>query len=92
MRTTLTLEPDVALALKECVDSTGETMKDVVNRAIREGLRRRPEQEEQVPFVVEPLDIRLRPGIDPTKMNQLADELEAESIVERMRQLESKLW
>lgn len=38
MRTTLTLEPDVAASLKKTVASGHRTFKDVVNEAIRRGL------------------------------------------------------
>jgi hypothetical protein len=89
VRTTLTLDSDVALAIKERIARSGEKLKDVVNEALREGLRSRPTVE-AAPFKVEPLNIKLRPGIDPTKLNQLYDELETESFVEKMLRLESK--
>ena len=38
MRTTLTLDPDVAALLKKAVASGNRTLKDVVNRALRAGL------------------------------------------------------
>lgn len=38
MRTTLTLDPDLAAALQERARRTGATWKDVVNEAIRAGL------------------------------------------------------
>ena len=39
MRTTLTLESDVAAALERFRDREGHTLKDAVNRALRRGLR-----------------------------------------------------
>lgn len=39
MRTTLTLEPDVAAALREAQQRTGEQWKRLVNDVLRRGLR-----------------------------------------------------
>lgn len=39
MRTTLTLEPDVAARLDEMREVRGESLKDLVNHALRLGLR-----------------------------------------------------
>lgn len=38
MRTTLTLDDDLAVALRCRADATGAAWKDVVNEAIREGI------------------------------------------------------
>lgn len=38
MRTTLTLDPDVAVLLKKAVARGDQTFKDVVNSALRKGL------------------------------------------------------
>ena len=38
MRTTLTLEDDVAIRLEDLRKKTGASMKDLVNRALRAGL------------------------------------------------------
>ena len=38
MRTTLTLDPDVAALLKKALARGDQTFKDVVNRALRKGL------------------------------------------------------
>ena len=40
MRTTLTLDDDVAAVLKRVLAKRGGTLKDVINEALREGLRR----------------------------------------------------
>jgi hypothetical protein len=76
MRTTLTLEPDVAQKLKRKISEKKITLKEAVNQALRAGLA--SEKPATVRFKVTPFRIRLRPGIDPDKMNQLVDELEAE--------------
>lgn len=46
MRTTLTLEDDVAALLERARDGGSRTLKDVVNEALRRGLR---EMEEPAP-------------------------------------------
>jgi hypothetical protein len=77
MRTTLTLEPDVAEQLKLRVTREKISLKRAVNEALRAGLAgRRPPA--RVRFKVEPHPGGLKPGIDPSKLNQLLDELEVE--------------
>lgn len=81
MRTTLTLEDDLARRLKEVARSTDRNFKDVVNDAIRKGLSvgdAAPAGLE--PFVVRPQACGFRTGIDPTKLNQLYDDLEMEDL------------
>ena len=39
MRTTLTLDDDVAASIERLRSASGDSLKDVVNRALREGLR-----------------------------------------------------
>ena len=78
MRTTLTLDPDVALLLKERVAEAKTTMKDVVNDALRRGLVTAPPPGPDKPFRVTPFSIKFRPGIDQDKLNQLVDELEVQ--------------
>lgn len=78
MRTTLTLDPDVAGRLEAEMTRSGDGMKAVVNRALRVGLGMTDKPAEPAPFTVEPHAFGFRPGIDLDRMNQLADELEAE--------------
>lgn len=78
MRTTLTIDDDLAGLLRRRARELGVSFKDVVNRTIRSGLDRdaRPQQP-SAPKTI-PHSFGIRPGIDPDKLNQLADELEAE--------------
>jgi len=83
MRTTLTLDADVAERLARETRRTGRSLKAVVNDAIRLGLglvRKRPRGAR---FAVEPHAFGLRPGIDPDRLNQLVDELEVEELARR---------
>ena len=87
MRTTLTLDDDVAARLREEAARQGMPFKQVVNRAIRLGLRAAGESQERTPFRVRPHAFGLKPGIDPTKLGQLADELETEAFRARNSEL-----
>jgi hypothetical protein len=78
MRTTLTLDPDVARRLEAEMRRSGDGMKAVVNRALRVGLGMTDKPREPVPFRVTPHSFGVRPGVDLDRLNQLLDELEAE--------------
>ena len=79
MRTTVTLDNDVASQLRELVHRTRKPFKVVLNDAIRRGLGGGLlEKSSQEPFRVQPHPCRLRPGLDERRLNQLADELESE--------------
>ncbi len=79
MRTTLTIDDDVAEALKDLSRKSGTSFKSVVNEVLRRGLT----TGEKPSAVREPFRVRSAPrgfraGIDPLKLNQLTDELEIE--------------
>jgi hypothetical protein len=81
MRTTLTLEDDLDSRLKKLARSTGKSFKEVVNSAIRKGLSLGDAPVgDQDPFRVVPKACGFRAGIDPTKLNQLYDDLEIEDL------------
>lgn len=83
MRTTLTLEPDVALKLKRVMAKRKVTMKQAVNDALRAGLAK-AEKPAAPKFKVEPFHSGgFLPGIDPTRLNQLVDELEVEEFLRK---------
>jgi hypothetical protein len=85
MRTTLTLEPDVAARLSAEVTRTDRALKVIVNDALRRGLQLPAGQARRKAYVVKPLKLTFRPGIDPNRLNELADELENEALVKKMR-------
>ena len=78
MRTTLSLDDDLAESLNRAARLTGRSFKAVVNEAIRRGLSLgdAPLGNGREPFVVEPQACGFMPGIDPLRLNQLVDELE----------------
>lgn len=74
-RTTITLEDDVAERLLEESRRTGTSFKDVVNRAIRQGLDRQSGRRIE-PFVVKARPMRAKPGIDFDDIEGLLDRIE----------------
>lgn len=81
MRTTLTLDDDVMAVLREEMERSRRPFRSVVNQALRLGLRVGAASETRQPFRVRPHDFRLKPGIDPDKLGQVADEVEVEAFV-----------
>lgn len=80
MRTTLTLDADVARLIRARMASRKSSLKDVVNEAVRSGLEGgRPSKSAR--FTVEPHSFGFRAGIDPDKLGQMVDELETEETV-----------
>jgi hypothetical protein len=84
VRTTLTLEPDVALKLKKRMAAEKQSLKRVVNEALRAGLEANKPRT-RTRFRVDPLNLKLKPGIDPNGLNHLLDELEAEEFARKLR-------
>ncbi len=79
MRTTLTIEDDIAKALKDLSRNHGSSFKSVVNEVLRRGLttgEKPPVTRER--FRVQSARRGFRAGIDPLKLNQLVDELDSE--------------
>jgi hypothetical protein len=85
VRTTLTLEPDVADRVSREMRRTGKAMKQVVNEALRSGLGLAGRPAAPRPFEVHPHAFGFKPGVDLDRMNQLVDELEAEEVVRKQR-------
>jgi len=84
MRTTLTLDSDVALRLEREMKRSGLGLKAAVNQALRVGLGMTDKPIEPRPFRVESHDFGFRPGTDLDRLNQLADELEAEETSKKL--------
>ena len=84
MRTTLTLEPDVARRLHQEIRRTGKGMKAVVNEALRSGLGLSETRVKPPPFEVRPHSFGFKPGVDRDRLNQLVDELEAEEFARKL--------
>ena len=83
MRTTLTIDDDVARLLNEAVHRERRPFKSVVNDALRRGLRSSSGARETYDYV--PHSSRLRAGVDPAGLNRLADEFEDEAVLDSAR-------
>jgi hypothetical protein len=80
MRTTLTLDEDLANKLKAEVRRTGKPFKAVVNDSLRAGLLRRKVSQRQEPFRVRARDLgALRPGLSLDNVGELLDLVEGPS-------------
>ena len=79
MRTTLTIDDDLGGILKRRARELGLPFKDVVNRTLRAGLGEQAKPRSRAAPKTIPHAFGFRPGIDLDKLNQLADELEAEA-------------
>lgn len=77
MRTTLTLDDDVAAKLKSLSRRTGRAFREVVNEALRRGLAKAPEPQARESFVVLARDLgRRRPGLSMDNIADLLDQVE----------------
>lgn len=85
MRTTLTLDPDVAMKIKKRMADKNLTLKETVNQTLRQGFKTADQAQKRRPFKVIPHSFGFRPGIDLNKLNHLVDELEAEEFVRKMK-------
>jgi RNase adaptor protein for sRNA GlmZ degradation len=83
MRTTLTLEPDVARQLRQQIAEKKLPLKRIVNDALRAGLSQTGKREKTARFTVEPHSFGFKPGIDRDKLGQLLDELEGDEFLRK---------
>jgi hypothetical protein len=79
MRTTLTLDPDVARLVDDAMHRERRSMKQVINDALRSALAR--PQRGGEPYRLVAHESRLRPGFDLSGFNKLADDLEDEALL-----------
>lgn len=83
MRTTVTLDDDLAELLKQRARERDVPFKRVLNEAIRAGLSdKRPRE----PYRMKPRDLGVRPGVDLTRALALAAELEDAELVRKLEQ------
>lgn len=82
MRTTLTLDPDVAAKLRALSRERGISFKEAVNSTLRRGLAPAPARK---PYRLPTRDMGVWRGVNLDKANALAAELEDEEILRKMR-------
>ena len=83
MRTTLTLDDDLADALRERARLLDLPFKQVVNDVLRRGLSPNTKGSRSDEYRVVPNHSTLAPGVDPVRLNQLNDQLDAEAFAAR---------
>jgi hypothetical protein len=76
MRTTLTLDEDVAAKLRAEVKRSGGPFRKVVNETLRRGLASQRTTVRQPPFKVVPRDLGLRPGLSLDNISELIEQIE----------------
>jgi hypothetical protein len=82
MRTTVTLDPDVARLLEEAQHRSKRPFKQVLNDAVRAGLKR---PAARVPPFKQRVFSLGRPKVDLTKAGALAAELEDQDLIAKAR-------
>jgi len=75
MRTTLTLDEDVAAKVRAEMRRTGRSFKQTINEVLRAGLHARPPKSAR-PFVVRSRPLRARSGLDYDNIGELLEQLE----------------
>lgn len=85
MRTTLTIDDDIAAILQRETKRKGVSFKALVNASLRRGLAAEQISPPRNEVKTRPHSFGFKPGIDLDKLNQLADELEVESVATQHR-------
>jgi hypothetical protein len=89
MRTTLTLDPDVAKMIEQEVHRVRKPLKQVVNEALRRGLTSSSSRRPVKRYRVTAHRARLQSGVDRGRLNALADELDDSAVIRRARARQS---
>jgi hypothetical protein len=76
VRTTLTIDDDIAVLVEQEQRRSGESFKSTVNGLLRRGLTAKDKNAERAPFVVTPLYMGLRPGQSYDNIEALLEELD----------------
>lgn len=85
VRTTLTLDEDVAKRLRERARRRGESFKEIVNETLRKGLSTGEKSSTPLPkFEVKPKACGFQTGVDVLRLNQLNDQLETEDFQRKL--------
>lgn len=83
MRTTLTIDDDLAGILQRKARELDKPFKELVNQALRKGLSENLTEKKRK-ITVRPHDFgSIKAGLDMDRMNQLVDELEVEDYLRK---------
>ena len=78
MRTTLTLNDELAKRAKRSASRLGISFKDLINRALEEGLSQLEKSSKTKPFRTKPIPMGLRPGFSYDNVAELIARSESE--------------
>jgi hypothetical protein len=78
VRTTLTLNDEIARRAKRHAARLGISFKDIINRALEEGLSQLERQNRAKPFRTRPVPMGLRPGLSYDNVAELIARGESE--------------
>jgi hypothetical protein len=81
MRTTITLDPEIEQLIRDTMQKTRKSFKEVVNQALYNELSKGKQSEEE-PFRIHARPLNLRTGIGAADFNKLADDMEIEAFTE----------
>lgn len=84
MRTTVTLDPDVAAKLKQTARERGISFKEALNSSVRRGFER-GETKAKAYKLPPPQNLEVKPGVNLVKALQLAGEMEDVETIRKMR-------
>lgn len=76
MRTTLSIDDDVAKLVEDEVRQSGDTFKGTVNRLLRQGLMASRQREPNRSFEITPFALGLRSGLSYDRIAELLEEAE----------------
>ena len=76
MRTTVTLDEDVIVKLRDRMNTSGASFKQTINACLRQGLEWGTDEALERPFVVEPRPVGVRSDVDIDDNGGLIDLLD----------------
>jgi hypothetical protein len=82
MRTTVTLDPDVAAKLKAEARDLGISFKEALNGNLRRGLA--SADPKPTSYRVETRSMRFKPGLDLDRAHHIAERLEDDEVVRKL--------
>jgi hypothetical protein len=81
MRTTLTIDDDLLAQIEDLQRREGLSFKGAVNRLLRAGIQFQAQPPKRKPYRTPSRKLGLRAGLDPTKLNQFVDEMDADEFM-----------
>ena len=86
MRTTLSIDDNLADALRKRAYKSGKSFKEVVNRTLQAGIQAEHGLPRSRPYKIKPVSLGgVLPGINIDKALRLADEIEDKEIAGKLR-------